>query len=155
MKTLHSFAAGLRLAYSILVRGVAFPLLCCGAGLVLVQPCAGQSGSWTPTGGMGTERESHTATLLPNGKVLVVGGQNLDRGFLGSAELYDPASGTWTATRSIPLARELHTATLLPNGKVLVAGGYNGGSFLSSTELYDPATGMWTATGSMSTARYL
>src|SRR5262245_59747170 len=115
--------AGYRPTSLILARRIAFPLLLLSVGLMLVQPCAGQSGSWTPTGGMGTERESHTATLLPNGKVLVVGGQNLDRGFLSSAELYDPASGTWTATRSVPLARGFHTATLLPNGKVLVAGG--------------------------------
>ena len=63
-----------------------------------------------------------TATLLPNGKVLVAGGCS-DDGTLASAELYDPASGTWTATGSLATARNLHTATLLPNGKVLVAGG--------------------------------
>ena len=63
----------------------------------------------------------HTATLLPNGKVLVAGGNN--SGILTSAELYDPASGSWSATGSLNTARYQHTATLLPNGKVLVAGG--------------------------------
>jgi hypothetical protein len=106
------------------------------------------SGTWTATGSMGTARYEHTATLLPNGKVLVAGGLN----GLSSAELYDPASGTWTATGSMGTARYEHTATLLPNGKVLVAGGYNGPA-LSSAELYDPASGTWTATGSMGTAR--
>ena len=67
----------------------------------------------------------HTATLLPNGKVLVAGGYDSD-GYLASAELYDPASGTWTATGSLATARYRHTATLLPNGKVLVAGGSDG-----------------------------
>ena len=68
-----------------------------------------------------TARSSHTATLLPNGKVLVAGGG--DGGAIASAELYDPASGTWTATGSLLTERFDHTATLLPNGKVLVVGG--------------------------------
>ena len=80
------------------------------------------SGTWTATGSLTTARYGHTATLLPNGKVLVAGGYN-GLGYLASAELYDPASGTWTATGSLATARYDHTATLLPNGKVLVAGG--------------------------------
>ena len=79
------------------------------------------SGTWTATGSLTTARWVHTATLLPNGKVLVAGG--LTAAFSRSAELYDPASGTWSATGSLNTARYLHTATLLPNGKVLVAGG--------------------------------
>ena len=110
------------------------------------------SGTWTATGSMGTARYEHTATLLPNGKVLVAGGYNGPA--LSSAELYDPASGTWTATGSMGTARGEHTATLLPSGKVLVAGGFDLSNALSSAELYDPVTGTWTATGSMSTARY-
>src|SRR5437762_211556 len=54
-------------------------------------------GTWTFTGSLNTARGSHTATLLPNGKVLVAGGIN-SSGVLASAELYDPASGTWTIT---------------------------------------------------------
>src|SRR5262249_15410065 len=69
--------------------------------------------SWTPTGSLGTARSAHTATLLPNGKVLVAGGA----GGGTSAELYDPASEMWTATGSMGTARSTHTATLLPNGK--------------------------------------
>ena len=80
------------------------------------------SGTWTATGSLATARDHHTATLLPNGKVLVAGGFNNSE-HLASAELYDPASGTWTATGSLATARYGHTATLLPNGKVLVAGG--------------------------------
>ena len=96
----------------------------------------------------------NTATLLPNGKVLVVGGLGDGDVALASAELYDPASGIWTATGSLSTPRQAHTATLLPNGKVLVAGGSNDGlTVTASAELYDPASGTWTATGSLVIAR--
>ena len=114
------------------------------------------SGTWTATGSLAIARSLHTATLLPNGKVLVAGGFNDSSGYLASAELYDPASGTWIATGGLATARGGHTDTLLPNGKVLVAGGENGSnssSFLASAELYDPASGTWSATGSLATAR--
>ena len=100
---------------------------------------------------MTTGRVEHTATLLPNGQVLVAGGFGLQRRSPTSAELYDPATGVWTATGSMTTGRVDHTATLLPNGQVLVAGGCC--DFTGSAELYDPATGVWTATGSMATAR--
>jgi hypothetical protein len=99
------------------------------------------SGTWTVTGSLNTARDAHTATLLPNGMVLVAGGiDSLNP--LNSAELYDPASGTWTVTGSLNTARDLHTATLLSNGMVLVAGGADSDSnALDSAELYDPASG--------------
>jgi N-acetylneuraminic acid mutarotase len=93
--------------------------------------------TWTDTGSLRRARWSHTATLLPNGQVLVTGGSNLKRDF-PSAELYDPATGVWTATRSMTSPRFSHTATLLPNGQVLVAGGHDfiTGSLVSA-ELYE------------------
>ena len=118
-------------------------------------------GLFAPTGSMTVARESHTATLLQDGKVLIAGGCS-DSGCLASAELYDPATGTFTATGSyydthtgMSEARVAHTATLLGNGSVLIAGGYGVQSTpLASAELYDPATGTFTATGSiMTTAR--
>jgi N-acetylneuraminic acid mutarotase len=123
------------------------------------------NGSWTVTGSMVTPRMFHTATLLPDGKVLVVGGTAVPGGDTGggkpplaSAELYDPKSGSWTATGSMPTPRQSHTATLLPDGKVLVAGGLGSNSAslkppLASAELYDPGNGSWTATGNMGTPR--
>ena len=69
----------------------------------------------------------HTATMLPNGKVLVVGGYNSSGNTIGSAELYDPGTGTWSATGSLAAVRAFHTATLLASGKVLVAGGADAG----------------------------
>src|SRR5262249_18351181 len=117
-------------------------------------------GSWSATASLNIERQLHTATLLPNGKVLVAGGQGISGNNLASAELFDPAdvTGSWAATGSLNKGRFFHTATLLQNGKVLVAGGRdNTGANLASAELFDPAgnggAGSWTATGSLNSAR--
>jgi WD40 repeat protein len=167
MKILPTLTAGLVSAHSssgaracrlqTFARRAASLLLLLGVGLLLVQPCAGAAGTFVNTGTLAVGHDSHTATLLPNGKVLVAGGVNGpgDQTASASAELYDPTSGTWTTTGSLATARYVHTATLLPNGKVLVAAGYNDSSgYLASAELYDPATGTWTATGSLATARF-
>ena len=119
-------------------------------GSVVIQPA--NAATWITTGRMTTGRKNQTATLLPNGTVLVTGGISSDSGLTNSAELYDPATGMWKATGAMLSKRIEHTATLLPSGKVLVVGGWNG-SYLSSAELYDPVTGTWTATGGMTTAR--
>jgi hypothetical protein len=109
--------------------------------------------SWTPTDSMTFERLFHTATLLPNGQVLVAGGQN-GSDASSTAELYDPANGSWSNTGNMRMARLYQTATLLPNGQVLVAGGYNSiARIMRHAELYDPATGSWTATGRMAFER--
>ena len=109
-----------------------------------------KAGSWVNNNSLNTARSFHTATLLPNGQVLVAGGEGTNGGFLDYAELYDPATGKWTATALMNQVRFASTATLLPNGQVLVAAG---ALRLSSAELYDPATGTWTPTGSLTTAR--
>jgi hypothetical protein len=100
------------------------------------------------TGDMGTQRAAHTATLLPNGKVLIAGGFN-NSGGLATAELFDPATGTFMATGTMTGARVSHTATLLNSGKVLLAGGDG----LNTAELFDPSTGTFTATGAMTGVR--
>jgi N-acetylneuraminic acid mutarotase len=108
---------------------------------------------WAYSGSLTTPRDSHTATLLANGQVLVAGG-SWDGGPLDSSELFDPAKGTWTATQgSLTTPRDSHTATLLLDNRVLVAGG--SGGLLNSTEIYDPATDSWTPTkGALNTARF-
>ena len=128
------------------------------------------SGTFTATGSMAVARYAHTATLLGNGDVLVVGGYDGTTS-LSSAELYDPGSGTFTATDSMSAARSGHTATvfmsaelydpeagtftatgsmivelgtsaiLLADGKVLITGGYDGTNFVRAAEVYDPVAG--------------
>jgi hypothetical protein len=93
---------------------------------------------------MVTGHFAHAATLLPDGTVLVAGG---DADAM-PAELYDPRTGTWTATGSMIEGRWDYTATLLPDGTVLGAG-TEGGRTGMTAELYDPRTGTWRATGSM------
>ena len=117
-------------------------------------PPDGGDWTWKEAGRLNTARYLHTATLLPNGMVLVAGGAGRNVNALASAELYDPASRTWTTTGRVDTARLYHTATLLQNGMVLVVGGTDTNSSASaSAELYDPASGTWTATGSLNTAR--
>ncbi len=102
--------------------------------------------TWSSTSSLADARQSHTATLLPDGKVLVAGGYaGRD---LASAEIYDPQTGRWSATNPLATARSGHTATLLPNGKVLVTSGQGYRSMSEpSAELYDPATGTWAPAG--------
>jgi hypothetical protein len=111
------------------------------------------TGMWSITGSLNFERNSHTATLLPNGKVLVTGGSPSLFNATSSAELYDAATETWSITASLSTARFFHTATLLPSGKILVAGGGTDDGVNDIAELYDPATETWTATGSLTTPR--
>jgi len=99
------------------------------------------TGTWTPTGSMSLPRQVHTATLLPNGKVLVAGGVNyFDSVFPTTAELYDPATGKWSPTLPLVSGRRDHIASLLPNGKVLAAGGFNTSDTGPTAELFDPAS---------------
>ncbi len=88
--------------------------------------------AWQYTGSMVTGgRKFHTATLLPDGKVLVTGGSrgteapgNPSSDPAYAAEMWDPATGTWTTMASLTVLRAYHsTALLLPDGRVLSAGG--------------------------------
>jgi hypothetical protein len=119
------------------------------------------TGLWSLAAPMSVARAFHTATLLPDGEVLVAGGASIYNGTRGtvaaSAEIYNPRSNTWRPAARMSVARYAGAATLLPDGRVLVAGGWAFTSAtdpsLASAEIYDPASNSWTSTGSMSVGR--
>jgi N-acetylneuraminic acid mutarotase len=121
----------------------------------IVLPRIASAGIWSSTGSLNTERSKiHTATLLDNGKVLVVGGRDSYDFPVAKAELYDPAKRSWSYTGSLDQERNAHTATRLNSGKVLVVGGEDYLHLrLGSAELYNPATGTWSTTGSLEIER--
>lgn len=127
----------------------------CAAVLLFVWALPSLADGFTNVAPMVTGRMNHTATLLPSGKVLVVGGMTADSTPLASAELYDPATNTWSSAGSLATSRTVHVAALLPSGKVLVAGGAHGDSNpIASVEIYDPASNSWTLAPSLATERY-
>lgn len=115
---------------------------------------------WNYTGSLSSGPPSegriwHTATVLPSGKVLVIGGLDPSTSNeQGNAWLYDPGMGTWSAAGTMIDARDSHTATLLSSGKVVVTGGYSASSGVTnSVEIYDPVMNSWAAASPMTYAR--
>jgi Galactose oxidase, central domain len=109
------------------------------------------TGALQPTGSMNTARCGHTASVLQDGRVLIVGGQTVSESqilTLATAELYDPSSGTFSPAGNMTVGRQSHTAIPLLNGKVLIMGG------AESAEVYDPATNSFTATSNSPSSRF-
>ena len=116
---------------------------------------------WIRVGSLSTPRVGHTATLLPDGTVLVAGGVREElvdsfsvsgRAGLRSVERYDPRTASWRTVAPMLTARQWHTATLLRDGRVLVVGGEDTegaypGAVTPKGELYDPLRDTWTHTG--------
>jgi len=105
------------------------------------------AGTWTPVSSMHSPRQDATASLLPDGNVLVAGGASSNITFLSSTEVYNPTANTWTSAASMAANRYVAMATLLPGGRILIAGGENNSGAMSEAELYDYAPGSWTQAG--------
>ena len=114
---------------------------------------ASHLGSVEPAAPMLEPRSGQTATLLPDGKVLIAGGMRKNQDFYRSAEIYDPATGKFHLTGEMNVARVGHIAVLLGSGKVLIAGGWVGQGGTDSAELYDPATGKFALIARMTSRR--
>ena len=147
------------------IGGAVFGVLACGAiataqacgknHYILENPLACDGAFVAP---MHTARSGHTATVLPDGRVLVVGGNHDNQlteplGFgvrpasQDSVEIYDPATGAWQRAAPLIQARRFHTATLLRDGRVLVTGGESNFHWMAlpggNSEIYDPASNTW------------
>ncbi len=127
---------------------------CCGLLLILIGLAVTdvKAQVFVPTGLMTRARIGHSATLLQDGRVLIVGGCDFTgcREPSASAEIYDPDSETFTKTGLMTFPRVNHSAVLLLDGRVLIVGGCRAACSTSSAELYDPATGTFSRTGDMS-----
>lgn len=118
------------------------------------------TGTFSATGPMTMARTLHAATRLADGRVLIVGGNDVP-----SAEVYDPAPGTFSAVAAPPDLRLFASSTLLADGRVLVVGGMAGSGDLTAVDqtakpiatalLYDPAADTWTATGDLNVPRLI
>ncbi len=110
-------------------------------------------GSVTPGADMLEPRSGHTATLLADGRVIIIGGMQRNHDFYRSAEVYDPVTGKFQPSGEMSIARVGHAAVLLPSGKVLIAGGWIGGGATDFAEFFDPSAMKFTAIGKMTTRR--
>lgn len=100
-----------------------------------------------------SERSTHTATALADGRVMAIGGYDITGVVNGSAEIFDPTTNTSSATASMTFARTQHTSTLLADGRVFVTGGGSNfdlsdplgslGSATATSEIYDPVSNTW------------
>jgi hypothetical protein len=129
-----SHTATLLLSGAVLVAGGEGPLPFVNVSIEaeLYDPA---SGTWRRTGSLSVGRAVHTATRLPSGRVLVVGGTSTVS--FPNTELFNPESETWSdAGCLVEFRYYCHTATLLLSGAVLVAGGNNPAGYISSAELY-------------------
>ena len=110
------------------------------------EPSAGPGSAWTKTGSPSQTSARYSATRLPDGRVLVVGG-----GENHVAEIYDPSTGRWNATADIIHRRDLPASALLGDGRVLVVGSSLEGS--ETGDLFDPASGTWSDTTDLTRPR--
>jgi hypothetical protein len=127
----------------VLVAGGSNGYVNMGAGLANTEIYDPARDAWTPAANMLAGKSNHTATLLNDGRVLVVGGSDDSANVTAAASIYDPIANTWTAAPGMSTPRTTHTATLLPDGRVLIAGGPGTQYATPSSEIFDPVSNTW------------
>ena len=120
----------------------------CALGVAIFDP---DTGNFTSISGLDGRRGGHTATMLLDGRILIVGGGNSE-GLAKAAEIYDPTSNAFTEVGELHTERRGHKAVLLQDGTVLVIGGSKGvpdstPEPVTAAEIYDPATGTFSPAG--------
>jgi hypothetical protein len=110
-------------------------------------------GSVQPSTPMLEPRSDQSATLLPDGMVLIAGGMRRNQDFYRSAEIFDPVANQFHRVGDMSVARVGHAAVLMPSGRVLILGGWIGHAVTDSVEQYDPATQKFVVIGKMTTKR--
>ncbi len=138
-----------KLPKGMVVAGITLTMLILMATWVSAESLANFSG----VANLNRARAGHTATLLDNGKILIVGGA--DRYVpVADSEIFDPSSQTFSPGPASIVARADHAAIKLADGRVLIMGGRNQDIVLASTEIFDPANGSFSAGPSMTMPRY-
>ncbi len=134
-----------------------FVLLIAVVGVLVTQTAtraADPVGIYVAAASLSGERNDHTATLLPDGRVFIAGGGNGAGTPLASTEIYDPATDTTSAGPAMSGPRLAHNATLLADGRVLITGGFGAGFVVVATaEIYDPGVGAFTPIAGMAAPR--
>ena len=107
-------------------------------------------GRVSPVPGLIQARAKHSATVLADAGLLVVGGFDLKGRAMAHAERWSPRTRAWQAVLPMRVARHSHTATLLADGRVMVSGGIGAdGQILSSVEVWDPLSQTWSDAASL------
>jgi hypothetical protein len=146
-----AYVLALTVLLALLVVGAAVA----GASLLAPRPHLEpepEHGAFSSAGRLAHARWAHTATLLPDGSVMVLGGATVTD-LLTSSELWKPADGSFGPGASLGTARSSHTATLLPDGRILVVGGHRYGGPADSAEVWNPAEPSFAPTGSLAVSR--
>lgn len=116
------------------------------ASAAVFDPSARPGAQWVTAGSLASARNAHSASLLPNGQVLIAGGYGSLNQNLASAELFDPSTLLWRPAGMLAKPRTNHGAVMLSNGRLFMSGGANYylDQFTASGELYD-----WTNGGNL------
>lgn len=108
--------------------------------------------TFAPGPWMAVGRLYHTATVAPDGRIVVAGGFN-GTASIDPIEFFSPASGRFSAGGTLSVPRSLHVAAPLPDGRILIAGGVDGTTIRSSAEIFNPKNGTVVPAGNMTTPR--
>lgn len=147
--------AGWKGTLATLVRLQTFLAVSAALAALMLAPqiaSAAGSGSFSPTASLSTPRAGPVEAPLPDGRVLVAGGNDANGHYLKSVEAYNSQTNSWSPLASMLHARQAASAAPLADGRVLVAGGYDG-SWLQSAEVYDPQADSWSPVADMSRVR--